>query len=345
MFRKKIPALYLFLAAILGSLLTVVSINYATKSAAEDKKKPGEQMGEARRKDGSVNIRRDVRNYKFISPIISADPVEESEMLQGIKSRIAEFIAKEKSNGSLLSASVYLKEFQGGNWMAINPAETYNPGSLLKVGVLITYLRMAENDKNLLDKEVVYQGERGFVYPVEHYTDDTVLEGHKYKVNELLRYMIRNSDNRATVFLESHMDTTIFKQEFDDMGITKPRFNDPYYALNVVEYSMMLRALYNAGYLRKRASENALSMLAESNFSKGLLRELPRGLTVSHKFGESGDATLHELHESGIVYISGKPYMITIMTKGDDWEKLSADIGHISRMAYDEMISGVYSQR
>jgi beta-lactamase class A len=337
MLSKKLPILYVLLAALAGSLVTFWAVSFSSKPAGSEKQASdsgGQSQGQP------LHITRDQRSYKYISPIIAVEPVNESEKLATIKSRIADFIAGEKNSGSLISASVYLKEFTGGNWMAINPTEVYNPGSLLKVGVLITYYRMAEKDNTLLDKEVTYHGERGFVFPVEHYTDDTVTEGKKYKISELMRYMIRNSDNRATVFLENWMDTTIFKQEFEDLGITRPRFNDPTYSLNVVEYSMMLRALYNAGYLRKRASENALAMLAESNFSKGLLRELPRGLEVAHKFGESGDANIHELHESGIVYLGGNPYMITIMTKGTDWEKLSADIGHISRMAYDELTSG-----
>jgi len=73
--------------------------------------------------------------------------------------------------------------------------------------------------------EVVYHGGKGFVFPLEHFESDTVIEGHIYKIKELIQHMIRYSDNRATLFLENHMDTTVFKKEFVDLGITEPVFN------------------------------------------------------------------------------------------------------------------------
>jgi beta-lactamase class A len=133
------------------------------------------------------------------------------------------------------------------------------------------------------------------------------------------------------------MDTTIFKREFDDLGITEPRFNNPNYTLNVKEYSMLFNALYSAGYLRKQASENALALLSESTFKNGLLKYLPRDVVASHKFGESGNGVIHELHESGIIYLDNSPYLLTIMTRGKDWDVLSETIGQISKKVYDRM--------
>ncbi len=344
MFSKKVPAFYIILSAIAGSLLTILIFNLVLKSSAQDSNETNTNSNTG--SEGDYIIKRDPRNFKYISPIISIEPKNESEKYAVLKSEIEQYIDKEKENRSIISASVYIRDFAKGDWIAINPNEQYNPGSLLKVGVLITYMRMAEIDTKLLNMEVVYNGQKGFVFPVEYYKNDTVKEGKKYKISELLEYMIKYSDNRATVFLENHMDTTIFKKEFADLGITAPRFNDPTYALNVKEYSMMFKALYNAGYLRKTASENSLEMLTKSTFKEGLLKDLPEGVVVAHKFGEAGDQTLHELHESGIVYLNNNPYMITLMTKGTDWTKLSEAIGHISRMVYDkEILSAVGNQK
>ena len=335
MLSKKIPSYYLIIAVLIGSAATFTAISLITKSAAKNIERSTDNTdsnGEA-----NYKIIRDPRNYKYISPIISIEPVNESERYGALKNEIQTFVDKEKQTGSVQSVSVYLKDFNKGEWMTINPAEIYNPGSLLKVGVLITYMRMAEGHPDFLKREVVYHGEKGFVFPIEHYRSDTVIEGHTYKISDLLECMIKNSDNRATVYLENYMDTTIFKKEFADLGITEPRFNDPTYSLNVKEYSMMFKALYNAGYLKRMASENSLSMLTRSTFKNGLLKELPSGVVIAHKYGEAGNLNMHELHESGIIYLNNNPYMITIMTKGTDWDKLSETIGHISRMAYENM--------
>ncbi len=272
--------------------------------------------------------------YKFIRPILSVEPVNEFEKYSGLKKNIEDYIANEKQKG-LTSASVYFREFTKGQWFGINLTEKYDPGSLLKVGVLITYLRMAETDKELLKKEIEYHAEKGFQLPEEHFQSESVSEGGKYTINELLRFMIAYSDNKATLFLEDHMDTTVFKNEFSDMGMTPPRFSDPNYRLNAKEYSMLFKALFNAGYLRKRASETALSLLSESVFKEGLLKGLPQNLTVAHKFGEFGNGNMSELHECGIIYLGNTPYLLNVMTRGNDWNQLSDFIGHISKTVYD----------
>jgi beta-lactamase class A len=333
MFSKKVSIIYVVVFAVISSALTISVFLFVNHLNGESYPSEGHESADTH----AFNIRRVSGDYKYIGPIVSAEPAIESDRFSPIKKELTEIIANEKQNG-LISASVYLREFSEGDWMTINPNERYEPGSLLKVGVLMTYLRMTEDNSKLLDSVVVYHGEKGFVFPSEHFKSDTVVEGHKYKINDLLQHMIKYSDNRATVYLENYMDTIIFKKEFKDLGITEPRFQDPHYTLNVKEYSCMFKALYNAGYLRKRASEDALALLTESTFRDGLLKELPASIVVAHKFGEAGDANIHELHESGIVYIKNNPYLITIMTKGTDWNKLSAVIGHISRIVYDKML-------
>jgi beta-lactamase class A len=287
----------------------------------------------------NYQVKRFKSNYKFISPIVSIETTQESPELQSLKGRLNDYISGEKQKG-LTSAAVYFREFSASNgWFAINAKEKYDPGSLLKVGVLITYMQMAEDNPKLLNMEVQYQGRKGFVLPVEHYQSDTVIEGHQYRISELLEHMIKYSDNRATLFLEDHMDTAIFKREFGDLGISEPNFQDPRFTLNVAEYSMMFRALYNAGYLRKNASENALALLSESVFNDGLKKGLPGSVVIAHKYGEFGSGDFRELHESGIIYLDKHPYLLTVMTRGTDWNELSNVIGHISKIVYEHELA------
>ncbi len=329
--QRKSLLLYCILSAIGGSIFTFATVIVFNSSGAN---KIALSNKEESYKASALNIKRFNNNYKFISPVISVEPEKESAKYSGLKENLSTYILAEQGKG-LTSAAVYFKKYSSGEWFTINGNERYDPGSLLKVGVLITYLRMAEIDNNLLNKEIVYHGQPGFIFPTEHYQSDTILEGHKYTINQLLGYMIRNSDNRATIFLEDHMDTTLFKKEFNDLGITTPRFDDPNFTLNIHEYSMMFNALYNAGYLRKRASEDALALLAESKFKNGLLKELPATAVVAHKYGEYGNRISHELHESGIVYLNNDPYIVTVMTRGTEWNELSEVIGHISGMIYN----------
>lgn len=331
MLAKKIPFFSLFVAAISGAIIAFVIFTYINREKADSS-----VVTETKNVPCNYNVVR-YGNYKYIHPLLAAEPECESEKYAPVKNEINSYIESERQDGKLTDVSVYLRDFRQGEWMVISPTRRYEPGSLLKVSVLVTYLRMAENDPGLLNKELVYHSPKGFTFPVERYRSDTVADGHKYKVKDLLRYMITNSDNRSTLFLENMMDTTVFKRGFSDLGMSEPHFQNEDYMLNVKEYSTFMKALYNASYLSCASSEYANSLLTESTFREGLVRELPAAVKVAHKFGEAGDALTHELHETGIIYLDNNPYLLTVMTMGRDWDKQSLIISHISKMVYDFM--------
>ena len=100
-----------------------------------------------------------------------------------------------------------------------------------------------------------------------------------------------------------------------------------------------METLYDGSYLTIAASEYATSLLAQCNFKDGLLKELPSNIKIAHKFGESGTAEMKELHETGIIYLGANAYLITVMTRGKDIQKLSETISDISKIAYNKMKS------
>ncbi len=340
MLSKKVPLHYLLLSSLVASAITFLYLKHESvvnNDAVETETSATTPAQTVAGSETEYGIKR-LSGFKYVAPIIAAGPTKESSQFTQLKGDITNLINKEKATGTVSSVSVYLKSFSSSNWMTINQEERYAPGSLLKVAVLVTYLRMSEGIPNLLKKEMVYHGDRRFKFPVEHYMSDTVREGRKYTVAELLRYMIKHSDNKATVFLENYMDTTIFKRVFSDIGMKDIHFDDANYTLSVKEYSRLMKALYNAGYLGANNSEFAISMLTEGTFREGILKELPRTTVVAHKFGEAGDQYHHELHESGIVYLNNNPYLLTVMTKGTDWDRLSETISHISKLVYDKTL-------
>ncbi len=79
---------------------------------------------------------------------------------------------------------------------------------------------------------------------------------------------------------------------------------------------------------------------------------MPPDIPSSNKFGErtvetknttTGMTTVdyRELHDCGIIYYPRNPYLLCIMTKGQDFAKLSKIISDISSMVYNEIDSGV----
>ena len=279
-----------------------------------------------------------LNGLKYIKPLMFVDEECESDNLVGIKQRIVEIINRYKTNGDANSAAVYIREYANSEWVGVDENEKYEPGSLLKVQVLITVLKMNEDAPGFLNKVVSFDKSFDIDKKIA-YNDKSIQLGQKYTIKELLSYMIKYSDNNATALLEANMKFEVFKKLFVDIGLEAPGQFDKQYLVSVKEYSLFMRAIYNAAYLTIDDSEYAAELLIQSDFKDGILKGLPNKIAVAHKFGESGNISEKQLHESAIVYLKTKPYLLTIMTKGKDNKKLSQLIGEISQAVYVEMSS------
>jgi hypothetical protein len=104
--------------------------------------------------------------------------------------------------------------------------------------------------------------------------------------------------------------------------------------MNVVQCSKFFRLLFNSNYLGREMSETGLDLMTHCDFKDGLLKGLDSTITVAHKFGERSGNGFKELHEGGIIYVDNHPYILCVMTRGNDYDKLSDIIGNISRITY-----------
>ena len=75
-------------------------------------------------------------------------------------------------------------------------------------------------------------------------------------------------------------------------------------------------------------------MLSNTTFSSGFVAGLPKGTKLIHKFGEWNNETQFELHESGIIYFHGKPFLLTAMTRGTDNAALEKALRTSAETAY-----------
>jgi beta-lactamase class A len=274
--------------------------------------------------------------YKYAMPLMFVDNTCQSERLSPLKNELNNLFNKYKEAGVLSSASLYLKDYNSNGWIAINENETYSPGSLLKVPALITLLKMSEKNPGFLNKKIVFNKH----YDVQvnpQYLSKSIKFGETYTVKELMKYMIIYSDNNATILLNEVIDVKVFKKLFKDFGLKEIDWNGTDYLMTVTDYSEFLRALFNASYLNIENSDFALELLSKSDFKEGFSKGIPANVNMSEKFGESGNLDMKELHETAIVFLANKPYIITIMTKGKELEKLPEVLKEASYLAYNHI--------
>ena len=231
--------------------------------------------------------------------------------------------------------SVYFRDLNNGPWFGINEKEDFIPASLLKVPIMISFLKRAETEPTILEKKITYEAPRNPVRP--HFSATKSIQiGTTYTVQELLEYMIVYSDNEAKDLLVLAAENGQIEKVFFDLGV---ELESDSLDINVKNYASFFRILFNSSYLRRDLSQFALKLLSHAEFSKGLRAGVPASFPIAHKFGEKwrNPNEDKQLHDCGIIYYPGHPYLLCLMTRGDDFDALTHVLTSISRVVFEEV--------
>jgi beta-lactamase class A len=328
--NKKSLLLLFFLAILLITNYITFHYNQSNSDVSHD-----ELNSELSNVNYSYKIKR-LPGHNYINPILFVDNKYESDALIPIKQSIINLIENYKRIGVINSASFYMIEFNENNWTGINTEEKYMPGSLMKIPILITFLKMEELNPGFLNKEILYN-QKITVLNQPKYISKTIHIGEKYTLRELLNYMIAYSDNNATNLLYSKLDVIQFKKIFTELGMIAPEITDINYQITSKDVSYFMRVLYNASYLNDKNSLYAITLLRKCNFNEGILSSIPSTVNVAHKFGEAGNLSEEQFSETALIYLENNPYVLTIMTNGKDYKQLPKVIKDISGIVYQYM--------
>ena len=277
--------------------------------------------------------------YKLIKPLAFVEFTKEDTLLKQIKTSILNYIEEKKQEGIITAASAYLRNLNRHQDVRINPTEVYFPGSLMKIPILITYLKEAEKNPELLQHQILFSRSYGNL-PVQNIKVKTIQLGQSYRISELLEYMIVFSDNNATAVLNENIEFDKIVKVFRHLQLPLPDIKQVEYGLTLKDYSRFFRVLFNATYLSWEMSEYALELLVRCNYKNGLIKYIDPHVKVAHKFGERNSDGTQQMHEVGIVYLEKKPYLIGIFTKGSSIPQLEEVIANISKIAFDGMKNG-----
>ncbi len=254
------------------------------------------------------------------------------------------YIRAAQEGDNTLRISLYARDLNNGPWIGINEREAFLPASLSKVPLMIYILSQAEADRGILDEEVVFPG-------VERMSDEDSMEGapeeirlqpgQSYTYSDLLYRMIAYSDNHAKELLMTGIGSEDVNRLMSSIHAQENLLNG-LYTVSPKTYSALFRALYNASFLGRPLSEYALSLLSEGFFQGALRRHIPDDVTVASKFGHidagGGSGGEVQLHECGIIYQPGSPYLLCVMTKSSSAppDRLAEIIADLSLIVWEE---------
>jgi len=283
--------------------------------------------------------------YRFTNPLLDCDIASEKldiKEFRPFKHKVKELVDRKLAAGDVSTVSIYLRNLDNGASFGVNTKELYSPASLLKVPLMMAWLKRAERDPAVLRQTFLYDGSEDLTAMQNIKPHETLRPGTSYTVDELIYRMLAYSDNKAWWVLLTNMDT----RELDAIVADLQVDFDPAKAagdfISVKSYSRLYRVLYNATFLGREMSEKALQYLSHIDFREGIAASVPTGVPVASKFGEKvfDNGKVVELHEFGIVYHPVGPYLLGIMTKGNDFRRQAAVIREISTLVYSE-VSGL----
>lgn len=289
--------------------------------------------------------------YKFINPLLECEVQNKVERQKYIPfedivvNRINSEVIEKNQN---VKVGVYFRNLNNGPWFGINENEYYSPASILKVPILITYLKWLEKDPSIWNKKMFVGSDLSFTH---YFPPSKILEANKeYTIQHLLEQMIIYSDNWSMASLIRAIPTDLYNQINKDLGITVPWIKTPEDYLSVKDMATFFRILYNASYLERETSEYALDILSRTDFNNWLRAGVPNDIMISHKFGERGyndESTkkyVKQLHDCGIVYYEQYPYLACIVTRGDDFDINAKIIANTSKIIFEE-VSKAFPQK
>jgi len=289
--------------------------------------------------------------YSFIDPLLvcNVNNPSASQEDRSLSGSITSIINTDIQSGDVSKASVYFTDLANGEWANVNEGEMYYPSSLGKIPIMMAYYELAENSSTLLDEKIYYPiGGANLNLTQDIPPAQAIVPGQTYTVEQLIEYMIEDSDNNAAQLLFSNIDPDTLQNVYGDLGI--PINNDPTAAtldfITPQQIGLLFRVLYNATYLSRDYSEKALQLMSQSSFTQGIIAGVSSSTIVSHKLGlvgiqnSAGITIEHELHDCGIVY-ANDPYLLCVMTRGSSpLPTMEGVIANISQAAYRAVESG-----
>lgn len=273
----------------------------------------------------------------MINPLLECEGVEFQET-PSFMSSIRDLSTKQKS---LTRYALYFRDLNNGPWFGINEREEFIGASLMKVGLLISFLKATELKPFVLEEKLKLLPEDLELTKFQQIGNFSDLSANvPYKVEELLARVIIESDNRPlNTLVRSGLAPTL-DEVMKHLGVSYKLVPDLGASISVKSYASLFRILYNASYLTSARSHQALELLSRSSFRDGIVAGLPSNIIVAHKFGERAiTEDQSQLHDCGIAYVPERPYLLCIMTQGKDVNELRDFIREVSRITYSAVTS------
>ncbi len=212
--------------------------------------------------------------------------------------------------------SIYFEYIPTGANIAVHKDEKIWPASLIKIPVAMAALKKVEEGKWKMGNELVIldqdkDSEYGEMYKLP--------TGSSMSIKKFLEESLINSDNTAHFVLLRNLEGEELEDVFVHLGMDdvidglkrdNKKDSDVDNRITAKRYSVFFRSLYNSTYFGHEYSDIFLDILSKAP-KEYLSLGLPEDVPFIHKTGIRIDEKV--MADSGIVYVPGRPYILTVM--------------------------------
>ena len=237
-------------------------------------------------------------------------PIKENQSMEILKARLVAL----QQQFPTIHSSIYVWDYNDGNYVDINADENFSAASIIKLPVLVALFKNIELGQVSIYDEMVLtdyfraEGSGSLQYKAEN---------SKYSIDTLARLMITTSDNSATNMLMTKIGgMPAVNRQINDWGLANIHVNTwlpDMQGTNYITARDMGRLLYNIDnpkFLNGSSREKIFSYMSHVKNDRLIPAGLGAGAEFMHKTGDIGKM----LGDAGIVYApNGKKYIVVIL--------------------------------
>ena len=245
-------------------------------------------------------------------------------------------------NYPTIEPTVFVWDFETGNWAGIEPEKLYSAASIIKIPVLIELFKSVENGEMKLEDKITLtdyyraEGSGNLQYQKG---------GNQYTLDNLARVMIENSDNSATNMLIAKMGSMVdINRSIRKWGLKNTYIQNWLPDLKGTNYTTakdlatMLYNIDNPSFLTLSSREKIVDYMSHVKNDRLLKAGLPADAAIIHKTGDIGKT----LGDAGIIYApNGRKFIVVVMANRPYNSHLGKDyIIETSSAIYNYMVNG-----
>ena len=254
-------------------------------------------------------------NRLLLTPTIEKTHSEITTMyhtneMAGLKSQLTGLMAQYP----MIKPSIYVWEYEKGQYVDINGDNLYSAASIIKLPVLVRLFKSIEaNQMTIYDEMLLtdyYQssGSGNLQY---------AQTGRKYSLDSLAKTMIQDSDNTATNMIMAKLggmdDINVGLRDWGISGTYVRTWLPDLKGTNKTTAKDMAKILYNLdnpGFLNINSREFIIDYMSHVKNNRLIAAGLGDGAMFIHKTGDIGTM----LGDAGIVFApNGKKYIVVIL--------------------------------